>query len=311
MFILARDGQTYARMRVPRWSWGVRCSCRSRSTIAAHFRAVTRPRGGKSTWPMCRLEPLFLGVPDGLAFPTAGRDFGLGADRDGFWDDLGRMTLLAWALPIKKGRFHDEHRLNTTVLSGSKTLYPGPAGRNRRDGDWRGRHRPAGSLYSWPQSAYNDCSLSTLTRSIFRTSPPRVPGRGRGPIQSPSDRGSDYAAGSDNRGGDRLDRYRPRMEMGAAVFCCVDSITARAAIWRSVGPQCQFWADGRMLSEVIRVWPWPETLAAITTRQRSSPKPKPLPGRCTAHSTIYVGEHRGGFDGPPVHPLAPRSGCGP
>jgi sulfur carrier protein ThiS adenylyltransferase len=49
------------------------------------------------------------------------------------------------------------------------------------------------------------------------------------------------------------DRYRPRMETGAAIFCCVDSITARAAIWRSVGPRCRFWADGRMLGEVIRM----------------------------------------------------------
>ena len=29
------------------------------------------------------------------------------------------------------------------------------------------------------------------------------------------------------------DRYRPRLDIGQAVFCCVDSIEARAAIWRS------------------------------------------------------------------------------
>ena len=29
------------------------------------------------------------------------------------------------------------------------------------------------------------------------------------------------------------DRYRPRMEIGQATFCCVDSIEARTAIWRS------------------------------------------------------------------------------
>ena len=29
------------------------------------------------------------------------------------------------------------------------------------------------------------------------------------------------------------DRYRPNMTVGAAVFCCVDSISARAAIWQS------------------------------------------------------------------------------
>ena len=49
------------------------------------------------------------------------------------------------------------------------------------------------------------------------------------------------------------DRYRAKLEIGEAVFCCVDSISARAAIWRSAANRCQFWADGRMLSEVIRV----------------------------------------------------------
>jgi molybdopterin-synthase adenylyltransferase len=49
------------------------------------------------------------------------------------------------------------------------------------------------------------------------------------------------------------DRYRPRMKIGQAVFCCVDSIDARSSIWRSTGAKCRFWSDGRMLGEVIRV----------------------------------------------------------
>ena len=84
------------------------------------------------------------------------------------------------------------------------------------------------------------------------------------------------------------DRYRPRMEIGQAVFCCVDSIEARAAIWRSAGARCRFWADGRMLGEVIRVLAvaddigrdhYPTTLFAQSEAQ---------PGRCTARSTIYA-----------------------
>lgn len=84
------------------------------------------------------------------------------------------------------------------------------------------------------------------------------------------------------------DRYRPRMEIGQAVFCCVDSIDARAAIWRSVGPRRGFWADGRMLGEVLRVLAadeengrdhYPTTLFAQSEAQ---------PGRCTARSTIYA-----------------------
>jgi len=84
------------------------------------------------------------------------------------------------------------------------------------------------------------------------------------------------------------DRYRPKIRIGEVVFCCVDSIEARAAIWRSAGGRCRFWADGRMLGEVIRVLTvaenvgrehYPTTLFAVSEAQ---------PGRCTAHTTIYA-----------------------
>ena len=84
------------------------------------------------------------------------------------------------------------------------------------------------------------------------------------------------------------DRYRPRMEIGQAVFCCVDSIDARSAIWRSAGARSRFWADGRMLGEVIRILAaaedvgrdhYPTTLFAQAEAQQ---------GRCTARSTIYA-----------------------
>jgi hypothetical protein len=84
------------------------------------------------------------------------------------------------------------------------------------------------------------------------------------------------------------DRFRSRQEVGQAVFCCVDSISARSAIWRSVAPRCRFWADGRMLGEVIRV---------LTAGDRAGREHYPTtlfeasdaePGRCTARSTIYT-----------------------
>jgi molybdopterin-synthase adenylyltransferase len=84
------------------------------------------------------------------------------------------------------------------------------------------------------------------------------------------------------------DRYRPKMETGEAVFCCVDSIDARAAIWRSAGSKRRFWCDGRMLGEVLRVLAvadghgrehYPTTLFARSEAQA---------GRCTARSTIYA-----------------------
>ena len=84
------------------------------------------------------------------------------------------------------------------------------------------------------------------------------------------------------------DRFRSRYESGDVVFCAVDKIAAREAIWRTVGGRCQFWADGRMLGETLRV------LAASTESERSHYKTTLFPaaeaeqGRCTARSTIYV-----------------------
>ncbi len=85
-----------------------------------------------------------------------------------------------------------------------------------------------------------------------------------------------------------LDRYRPSIQVGEALFCCVDSITARAAIWRSVFEGCRFWADGRMLGEIMRI------LAATTEAERRHyastlfASDEVQRGQCTSQSTIYT-----------------------
>ena len=84
------------------------------------------------------------------------------------------------------------------------------------------------------------------------------------------------------------DRYRSRIEIGDAVFCCVDSISARSAIWRSASRKCRFWCDGRMLGEVIRV-----LTAADADSRRHYPttlfrQSEAHAGRCTAHGAIYT-----------------------
>jgi len=84
------------------------------------------------------------------------------------------------------------------------------------------------------------------------------------------------------------DRYRPKIGLGSAVFCCVDLIDTRAAIWRSAANRCEFWADGRMLGEVIRV------LAATNCASRDYygttlfPGSEAQQGSCTAKSTVYA-----------------------
>lgn len=85
-----------------------------------------------------------------------------------------------------------------------------------------------------------------------------------------------------------VDRYRPTIQVGEAVFCCVDSIAARAAIWKSAGILSQFWCDGRMLGEVMRIVTaagqtgrdhYPTTLFSTSESQA---------GGCTTRSTIYT-----------------------
>jgi sulfur carrier protein ThiS adenylyltransferase len=84
------------------------------------------------------------------------------------------------------------------------------------------------------------------------------------------------------------DRYRPRLEIGQAVFCCVDKIDARSAIWRSANSRCRFWADGRMLGEVIRVLAADEANGRDYYPTTLFAQSEALPGRCTARSTIYA-----------------------
>ena len=84
------------------------------------------------------------------------------------------------------------------------------------------------------------------------------------------------------------DRYRPRMEIGAAVFVAVDSIDARSAIWRSAGPRCRFWCDGRMRAEVLRVLAADEHTGRDHYPTTLFPQAEAQAGRCTARSTIYA-----------------------
>ncbi len=84
------------------------------------------------------------------------------------------------------------------------------------------------------------------------------------------------------------DRFRPRQEIGNAVFCCVDSIAARSAIWKSVQGRSAFWADGRMLGEVLRVLA--VTNGASSTHYASTlfASSEAQQGTCTSRSTIYA-----------------------
>jgi molybdopterin-synthase adenylyltransferase len=88
------------------------------------------------------------------------------------------------------------------------------------------------------------------------------------------------------------DRFRAKLETGEALFSCVDSISVRDTIWRSRQQQVRmgrvFWADGRMLGEVIRVLAAADAKGADHYQTTLFAQSEAQMGRCTARSTIYA-----------------------
>ena len=84
------------------------------------------------------------------------------------------------------------------------------------------------------------------------------------------------------------DRYRSRQEIGPAVFCCVDSIRVRAAIWKSVRGKTAFWADGRMLGETMRILAVDAQRTGEHYRSTFFDTAEAQRGACTSRSSIYT-----------------------
>lgn len=84
------------------------------------------------------------------------------------------------------------------------------------------------------------------------------------------------------------DRYRSHQHIGDVVFCCVDSISSRTAIWKSVKDRSQFWCDGRMLGEVIRVLTATDHQSRNHYQSTLFPQAQAQTGTCTTQSTIYT-----------------------
>ncbi len=92
-----------------------------------------------------------------------------------------------------------------------------------------------------------------------------------------------------------LDRFKRSIPIGNTVFCCVDSIVTRKHIWDSVKDNTNFFCDGRMTAEVLRILTaydeksreyYPQTLFAAEQAHA---------GTCTAKSTIYCANIAAGF----------------
>ena len=72
------------------------------------------------------------------------------------------------------------------------------------------------------------------------------------------------------------------------MFCCVDSITARSAIWRSAGHRCRFWCDGRMLGETMRILVATEQQARDHYPTTLFQQSEAQAGACTSRGVIYT-----------------------
>ena len=82
------------------------------------------------------------------------------------------------------------------------------------------------------------------------------------------------------------DRFRPRQQIGNAIFCCVDSIASRSAIWKSVEGKTAFWSDGRMLGEVLRILTATDSESVIHYSTTLFAPSEAQQGTCTSRSTI-------------------------
>jgi hypothetical protein len=91
------------------------------------------------------------------------------------------------------------------------------------------------------------------------------------------------------------DRYRPKLNVGDAVFCCVDSIETRTVIWRSIGRRVPFWADGRMLADTIRILVAADEVGRLHYPTTLFAASEAHPGRCTAMNTFDTAEIAAGM----------------
>ena len=83
------------------------------------------------------------------------------------------------------------------------------------------------------------------------------------------------------------ERFRRSTDVGNVLFCCVDAIEARRFIWEAVKDRVEFFADGRMSAEVVRVL----VMADLTGRKHYPTTlfepDQAYGGACTARSTIF------------------------
>jgi sulfur carrier protein ThiS adenylyltransferase len=77
-------------------------------------------------------------------------------------------------------------------------------------------------------------------------------------------------------------------DRSTAVFCCVDGIETRRAVWDAVRGAAGFFADGRLAAEIVRVLAVCRPAADGRYVATLFPAAEAYAGRCTAKATIYA-----------------------
>ena len=92
-----------------------------------------------------------------------------------------------------------------------------------------------------------------------------------------------------------LDRFKRTTPVGNCVFVCVDKIDARKHIWDAVKDKVNFFVDGRMSAEVLRVITACDEISRTYYPQTLFTPTEAHAGPCTAKSTIYCANIAAGF----------------
>ncbi|RKY12551.1 MAG: ThiF family adenylyltransferase [Planctomycetota bacterium] len=92
-----------------------------------------------------------------------------------------------------------------------------------------------------------------------------------------------------------LDRFKRTTPVGNCVFCCVDSITTRKLIWDAIKDKVNFFVDGRMSAEVLRVITACDEQSRKHYSQTLFTAQEAHTGPCTAKTTIYCANIAAGF----------------
>lgn len=85
-----------------------------------------------------------------------------------------------------------------------------------------------------------------------------------------------------------VDRFRPQFALQPVLFCCVDSIASRTAIWRSARDRTEFWCDGRMLGEVLRILTATDAASKAAYADTLFAPGEAEQGSCTSRGVIYT-----------------------